>query len=239
MFDVLAERDLLVHHPYDAFSATVQRFIAEAADDPDVIAIKMTLYRSSKSSAIVDALTRAAESGKDVSVFVELKARFDEERNIRWSKRLERVGIHVVTGLVKLKTHAKVALVMRREHDSIRRYAHIGTGNYNESTATAYTDLGLLTSNERLGADLHDLFNEFTGSSRPPQTEFRELLVAPKRMLDKFLGLIENEIEHAAAGRGGRIRVKLNGLADREVIGALYRASQAGVNVDLIVRGIC
>ncbi len=239
IFDTLAKRDVLVHHPYDAFGETVLRLIGEAADDPDVVAIKLTLYRSGRASAIVDALLRAVQTGKEVSVFVELKARFDEERNIHWAKRLERAGIHVVTGLVRLKTHAKIALVIRREGDGVARYVHIGTGNYNESTARLYTDLGLLSSNEQLASDLNDLFNEFTGSSRPPQTEFRELLVAPKHMLGRFLELIEAEAEHARAGREGRIRAKLNGLADGEIIAALYRASQAGVQVDLIVRGIC
>jgi polyphosphate kinase len=239
IFDVLAQRDVLVHHPYDSFRGSVQRFIEEAAEDPDVVSIKMTLYRSGRESVMVGALLRAAASGKDVSVFVELKARFDEERNIQWAKRLEHAGIHVVTGFVKLKTHAKVALVVRRLQDTVRRYVHIGTGNYNEVTAHVYTDLGLFSSNERLGADLNDLFNEFTGSSGPPMASFRELLVAPKHMLPRFLDLINSETEQAKAGEGGRIRVKLNGLADLEIIAALYRASQAGVEVDLIIRGIC
>jgi polyphosphate kinase len=239
VFDTIRNGDVLMHHPYDSFEGTVQRFMTEAAHDADVVAIKLTLYRSGKQSGLIDALTHAAIMGKDVSVFVELKARFDEERNIHWAKVLEQAGIHVVTGLVKLKTHAKVALVARREGDVIRRYAHIATGNYNPNTARAYTDLGLLTCDERIGADLNDLFNELTGSSGPPKTEFRQLLVAPKHMLPQFLNLIEAEIEHARDGRGGRIRAKLNGLADREVIAALYRASQAGVEIDLIVRGIC
>jgi polyphosphate kinase len=217
----------------------VERFILDAADDPDVISIKLTLYRSGDQSRIVDGLMRAAQAGKEVAVFVELKARFDEERNIHWARKLERAGIHVVYGLVRLKTHAKTTLVVRREGDTVRRYVHIGTGNYNAATAKFYTDLGLLSCRQKLGADLSDLFNELTGSSRPPQSKFRRLLVAPKRMRKRFLKLIEREAEHARSGRGGQIRVKLNGLADTEIIGALYSASQAGVEIDLIVRGIC
>jgi polyphosphate kinase len=239
IFDVMKEKDVLLHHPYDRFDSTVQRLIVEGADDPDVMAIKLTLYRSGSQSSIVDALTRAAGAGKDVSVFVELKARFDEERNIHWARKLEQAGIHVVTGLVRLKTHAKTALVVRREGNAVRRYVHIGTGNYNAATANFYTDLGLLSANEGLGADLNDLFNELTGSSGPPQREFQRLLVAPTNMLKRFRALIKREIEHAQAGRGGRIRVKLNGLADKKIIGTLYKASQAGVEIDLIIRGIC
>lgn len=239
VFDLLKERDLLVHHPYDAFESTVQRFIVQAAQDPDVLAIKMTLYRGGSRSAIVEALGAAAAAGKDVSVFVELKARFDEERNIRWAKTLEQAGIHVVYGLVRLKTHAKTALVVRREGEAVRRYVHIGTGNYNAATAKFYTDLGLLSANEELGADLNDLFNELIGSSGPPGRELRRLVVAPTHMLQRFLALIDRETDHARAGRGGRIRAKLNGLADKDIIAALYRASQAGVETNLIVRGIC
>jgi polyphosphate kinase len=239
IFDVLREQDVLVYHPYDSFASTVQRLIVEGADDPDVTTIKLTLYRSGSQSAIVDALARAAKAGKDVSVFVELKARFDEERNIHWARKLEQAGIHVVTGLVRLKTHAKTALVVRREGDSVRRYVHIGTGNYNAATANFYTDLGLLSSRKELGTDLNDLFNELTGSSGPPQREFQQLLVAPTTMFKRFKSLIKREIEHAKAGRGGRIRVKLNGLADKKIIGTLYKASQAGVEIDLIIRGIC
>jgi polyphosphate kinase len=239
IFDQIVEREVLVHHPYDAFKSTVERFILEAVDDPNVIAIKLTLYRSGDQSRIVDGLMRAARAGKEVAVFVELKARFDEERNIHWAKKLEKAGIHVVYGLVRLKTHAKTTLVIRREGDTVRRYVHIGTGNYNAATARFYTDLGLLSCRQKLGADLSDLFNELTGSSRPPQSKFRRLLVAPKRMRKRFLKLIEREAEHARSGHGGRIRVKFNGLADKELIGALYSASQAGVEIDLIVRGIC
>jgi polyphosphate kinase len=239
MFTLLAEGDVLVHHPYDAFDATVERFFREAADDPDVESIKLTLYRAGGRSAIVDALVRAAGAGKDVAVFVEVKARFEEARNIEWAKTLERAGIHVVYGLVELKTHAKVALVARREEGGVRRYVHIGTGNYNAATAHLYTDLGLLSADPELAADLGDLFNELTGSSKAPQAAYRRILVAPTYLLPRCIELIDREAAHARAGRGGRIRVKLNGLADAEIIAALYRASQAGVDVALIVRGIC
>jgi len=239
VFDVLDRGDVLVHHPDDSFSASVERFIAEAADDPDVAAIKLTLYRPGGPSRIAEALRRAAAGGKDVSVFVELKARFDEELNIGWAQSLEAAGIHVITGLATLKIHAKVALVVRRAAGRTRRYAHVGSGNYNPDTARLYTDVGLLTADEGITEELHALFNELTGSSRPPQAAFRQLLVAPTDMLDRFLALIAREADHARAGRGGRIRAKLNGLADCTVIGALYRAAQAGVEVDLVVRGIC
>ena len=239
IFAILAERDILVHHPYDAFEATVQRLVVEAADDPDVVAIKLTLYRAGGRSEIVDALLRAAGRGKEVFVFVELKARFDEERNIEWAKKLEQAGIRVVYGLVDFKTHAKTALVVRRERDGIRRYVHIGTGNYNAATAAIYTDLGLLSADPELGADLNDLFNELSGSSRPPQTAFRRILVAPTYLAKRLVELIEREAAHATAGRSARIRAKLNGLADPEIVSALYRASQAGVDIDLVVRGVC
>jgi polyphosphate kinase len=217
----------------------VERFFVEAADDAAVAAIKLTLYRAGGRSGIVDALLRAARAGKEVFVFVELKARFDEERNVDWARKLEEAGIHVVYGLVKLKTHCKTALVVRRENGAVRRYVHIGTGNYNAATAALYTDLGLLSADEGLGADLNDLFNELSGSSRPPETQYRRLLVAPTHMLPRFLQLIDREAEHARAGRGGRIRVKLNGLADGEVILALYRAAQAGVDIAISDRGTC
>jgi polyphosphate kinase len=239
VFDVLDRGDVLVHHPHDAFTASLERFIADAADDPDVAAIKLTLYRPGGPSRIAEALRGAAASGKDVSVFVELKARFDEELNIGWAQSLEAAGIHVITGLATLKIHAKVALVVRRTAGRTRRYAHVGSGNYNADTARLYTDLGLFTADDAITGDLHALFNELTGSSRPPQAAFRRLLVAPTNMLDRFLVLIARETEHARAGRGGHIRAKLNGLADCTVIGALYSASQAGVDVDLVVRGIC
>jgi len=239
VFDALDHGDVLVHHPYDSFPASFERFIAEAADDAGVVAIKLTLYRPGGPSTIGDSLRRAAAHGKDVSVFVELKARFDEEANIAWAGSLEAAGIHVITGLATLKTHAKVALVVRRHGRGTRRYAHVGSGNYNPDTAKVYTDLGLFTADDGIGEDVHALFNELTGSSRPPQAAFRRLLVAPTNMLDRFLALIARETEHARAGRGGLIRAKLNGLADATVIGALYRASQAGVKVDLVVRGLC
>ncbi|OLE96769.1 MAG: polyphosphate kinase 1, partial [Cyanobacteria bacterium 13_1_20CM_4_61_6] len=239
VFAALAERDVLVHHPYDSFEASVERLFVEAADDPHVVAIKLTLYRAGGHSGIVDALLRAAALGKEVFVFVELKARFDEERNIDWARKLEQAGIRVVYGLVELKTHAKTALIVRREQGGIRRYVHIGTGNYNAVTATLYTDLGLLSADEALGADLNDLFNELSGSSQPPRTAFRQILVSPTYLLQRVIELVDREAAHARAGGSARIRAKLNGLADPDVIAALYRASQAGVDVDLSVRGVC
>ena len=239
VLETLDERDVLVHHPHDAFAASFERFIAEAADDPDVAAIKLTLYRPGGPSAIGEALRRAAARGADVSVFVELKARFDEALNIGWAQSLEAAGIHVITGVATLKTHAKIALVVRRADGRTRRYGHVGSGNYNPDTARLYTDLGLFTTDESITADLHALFNELTGSSRPPQATFHRLLVAPTNMLERFIALIAREAEHVRAGHGGRIRAKLNGLAEGGVIGALYAASQAGVEVELVVRGIC
>ena len=239
LWEHLRERDVLVHHPYDDFDSTVQRFFDEAADDPDVVAMKLALYRAGERSPIVDALLRAAGAGKDVSVFVELKARFDEYRNVRWARQLEAAGVHVVHGVAGAKNHAKVALVIRREHDVPRRYVHIGTGNYNAGTARAYTDLGLLTAREEICADIHDLFNALTGSSAPAAHAFRSCLIAPHGLLPGLLERIHREAEHARAGRGGRIRMKVNGLSDREVISAMYEASQAGVEIDLVVRGIC
>jgi polyphosphate kinase len=234
------EHDVLVHHPLDSFSGSFERFITEAADDPDVQAIKLTLYRpGGGASAIGDALRRAAAAGKDVAVIVELKARFDEARNIEWAKSLERDGIHVVTGLVDLKTHAKLALVVARRGTSARRYAHVGSGNYNRDTARVYTDVGLFTADPRITADVHALFNELTGSSRAPRGGLPQLLVSPADLLERVLAMIEREAAHARAGRPARIRAKLNGLADATVTQALYRASQAGVDIDLSVRGIC
>jgi polyphosphate kinase len=237
--DALDRGDVLVHHPYDSFAATFERFIIEAADDPHCVAIKLTLYRPGGPSRLGDALRRAAAGGKDVSVFVELKARFDEELNIGWARSLEAAGINVITGLATLKTHAKIALIVRRVDGRTRRYCHVGSGNYNPDTAKAYTDLGLFTANPGITQDVHTLFNELTGSARPPQAEFQRLLVAPTNLLDRFLALIGREVEHARAGRGGLIRAKLNGLSDAALIDALYRASQAGVDVDLVVRGVC
>ena len=239
IFDVMRERDLLVHHPYDTFEHSTQRLFEAAASDPDVEAVKLTLYRAGGRSPVVEALIKAAKAGKQVDVFVELKARFDEQRNIEWVRKLEAAGVHVVYGLVQLKTHAKTALIVRREDGAVRRYVHVGTGNYNAATARLYTDLGLLSCDPDLGADLSDLFNELTGSSQAPQTSFRRILVAPSAMMKRFRALIEREIQHAKEGRGGRIRVKVNGLADRRMVRALYRASQAGVEVDLVVRSIC
>ena len=236
-FSVIREKDLLVHHPYQSFSGTVVRFITSAAHDPHVLAIKMTLYRTSGDSPIVNALIAAAENGKQVSVLVELKARFDEENNIYWARRLERVGVHVVYGLVGLKTHSKIVLVVRREKDRMRRYVHIGTGNYNPKTARLYTDLGLFSCREELGADLTDVFNFLTGYSR--QKSYREIMVAPVNMRDRFLELIKREIENVHNGFSGRIVAKMNALVDPQIIFALYEASCAGVKIDLIIRGIC
>ncbi len=236
-FSVIRNGDLLVHHPYDSFSATVLRFITEAAHDPQVLAIKMTLYRTSGDSPIANALISAAENGKQVAVLVELKARFDEKNNIIWARKLEQAGIHVVYGLVGLKTHTKVVLVVRREESKILRYVHIGTGNYNPKTARIYTDLGLLSCREDLGADLTDLFNYLTGYSR--QRSYRKLLVAPVNLRDRFSTLIRREMEHCRNGYSGRIVAKMNALVDPQMIATLYEASQAGVQIDLIVRGMC
>ncbi|XHX80799.1 MAG: polyphosphate kinase 1 [Stenomitos frigidus ULC029] len=236
-FAIIRKQDLLLHHPYESFSNTVQRFLTQAAHDPDVLAIKTTLYRTSGDSPIVDALITAAENGKQVSVLVELKARFDEENNINWARKLENVGVHVVYGLVGLKTHTKVMLVVRREEGRIRRYVHVGTGNYNPKTARLYTDVGLLSCRDDLGADLTELFNYLTGYSR--QQTYRKLLVAPVSLRDRMLALIHRESEHARNGLHARIVAKMNALVDPRMIVALYEASQAGVQVDLIVRGMC
>ena len=237
MFEVIREGDVLLHHPYDSFASTVERFIQAAADDPDVLAIKLTLYRTGGDSSIAKLLQQAAERGKQVAVLIELQARFDEENNIIWAQRLEDVGVHVSYGVAGLKTHAKVMLVVRREGDFIRRYVHIGTGNYNPKTARQYTDFGILSCDPAIGADLTDLFNVLTGFGQPAQ--YRQILVAPRYMLERFLKLIRREIEHQIAGRGGRILAKMNALVHPDIIAALYEASRAGVQVDLIVRGIC
>lgn len=236
-FEVISAGDLLVHHPYHSFSETVQQFITEAAHDPGVLAIKMTLYRTSGDSPIVNALISAAENGKQVVALVELKARFDEENNIIWARKLEQAGVHVVYGLAGLKTHTKVTLVVRQEKKQIRRYFHIGTGNYNPKTARLYTDLGLLSCREDLGADLTDLFNYLTGYSR--QTSYRKLLISPVNLRDRITAMIRRETEHCRSKGSGRIVAKMNSLVDRRIIIALYEASQAGVQIDLIVRGIC
>jgi polyphosphate kinase len=237
VFAVMRAGDLLVHHPYDSFATSVERFITQAADDPDVLTIKLTLYRTSGDSPIVQSLIRAAERGKQVVVLVEIKARFDEEANIIWARKLERAGAHVVYGLVGLKTHSKVVLVVRREGSGLRRYIHIGTGNYNPKTARLYVDLGLLTVRPEIGADVTDLFNVLTGLSR--QRTFRRLLVAPHSLRSGFLALVDREVQHAAEGRPARVVVKTNAVVDGPVIEALYRASMAGVDIDLIVRGAC
>ena len=237
IFDVIRERDLLVHHPFESFGVSVERFLEAAANDDHVLAIKLTLYRTSGDTAIVEALTEAAQRGKQVAVLVELKARFDEANNISWARTLENFGVHVAYGSASLKTHAKTALVVRREADGIRRYIHLGTGNYNSRTARLYTDVGLFTCSPSIGADVSDLFNSLTGYSR--QRLYRKLLVAPQNMRSRFIELIERETEHARHGRPARIIGKMNALVDAEVIHALYRASQEGVEIDLVVRGIC
>jgi polyphosphate kinase len=237
VFATLRDGDVLVHHPYESFATSTQRFIEQAAADPRVLAIKQTLYRTSGDSPIVDALVDAAEAGKQVVALVEIKARFDEQANIKWARALERAGCHVVYGFVGLKTHCKTALVVRQEGNQIRRYAHIGTGNYNPKTARSYEDLGLFTADENICADLTDLFNVLTGYSR--QTEYRSLLVAPQGIRAGLIERIEREIALAKAGRPAHIRFKTNHLVDEQTIDALYRASIAGVRVDLLVRTFC
>ncbi len=234
IFSVIRERALLVHHPYESFASSVESFIAQAADDSRVRSIKMTLYRAGGDSPIARSLMRAAERGVQVAVLVELKARFDEATNVGWAKALERAGVHVVYGLVGLKIHAKTTLVVRQDDDGLRRYCHIGTGNYNSKTARTYEDVGFLTCDPEVGADVTELFNHLTGYSR--EVRFQSLLVAPRYMRNQLLDLIEHEISF---GADGRIMAKLNSLADEEMIEALYKASQAGVRVDLITRGIC
>jgi polyphosphate kinase len=237
IFSTLRDGDVLVHHPYDSFSTTVQRFIEQAAADPNVLAIKQTLYRTSGDSPIVNALIDAAEAGKQVVALVEIKARFDEQANIKWARALEQAGVHVVYGLIGLKTHCKTCLVVRREGSTIRRYCHIGTGNYNPKTARLYEDVGLLTASPDIGADLTDLFNSLTGYSR--KVSYRNLLVAPYGVRRGIIERIEREIAAKQNGADAGIRLKANALVDEQVIDSLYRASQAGVRVEVVVRGIC
>jgi len=237
VFATLREGDVLVHHPYDSFATSVQRFIEQAAEDPHVLAIKQTLYRTSGDSPIVEALSDAARAGKQVVVLVEIKARFDEAANISWARQLEQAGCHVVYGLVGLKTHCKTSLVVRSENGVIRRYCHLGTGNYNPKTARLYEDFGILTADSRVGADLTDLFNALTGYSR--QTNYRTLLVSPRGIRQGLLDRIQREISHAREGRPSSIMFKINSIVDEGIIDGLYRASQAGVPVRLLVRGIC
>jgi polyphosphate kinase len=237
IFATLREGDVLLHHPYESFSTSVQRFIELAAGDPNVLAIKQTLYRTSGDSPIVRALIQAAEAGKQVVAMVEIKARFDEQANIRWARTLEQAGVHVVYGYVGLKTHCKTCLVVRREGSAIRRYCHIGTGNYNGKTARLYEDVGLLTASPDIGADLTDLFNSLTGYSR--KVSYRNLLVAPHGIRTGIVERVEREIDAHREHGGGRIRMKMNALVDEQVIDALYHASRAGVRVEVVVRGIC
>lgn len=237
IFRVIRHGDVLLHHPYDLFATSVEELLNQAADDPSVLAIKMTLYRVSKDSAVIAALIRAAENGKQVMALVELKARFDEDNNIQWARQLERSGVHVVYGVIGLKTHTKVLLVVRREKQELRSYMHIGTGNYNSKTSTLYTDLGLLTADPLIGQDLVELFNFLTGFSK--QQSFRKLLVAPVTLRRGVEERIRREIEHARAGRGGHIRAKMNSLVDPAIIALLYEASQAGVRIELVIRGMC
>ena len=239
VWEAVDRRDRLFHHPFDDYESTVVRFFREAASDAQVTAIKMTVYRAGNQSPIVAALVEAAQRGKDVVAFVELKARFDEERNVGWAKSLQEAGGRVVHGLVGFKNHAKVALVVRRDGTRLRRFVHIGTGNFNAETAKRYTDLSLLTADDELTADVQDLFNELTGSSRAPNQLTRGCLISPNQLLPELLARIEREAAHARAGRGGHIRMKLNGLSDPEIVNALFRASQDGVRIELIVRGVC
>jgi polyphosphate kinase len=236
IFSAIRRGDILLHHPFDSFGPVID-FIKAAADDPHVLAIKQTLYRVGRNSPVVEALMRARENGKQVAVLVELKARFDEENNIVWARALERAGVHVVYGLLGLKTHCKLALVVRREQDGLRRYVHLGTGNYNVSTSRVYTDLGMFSCRPELGADISDLFNYLTGYSK--QRHYRKLLVAPVNLRSGVASLIRREIVHARQGRPAGLTFKMNALTDPAMVRLLYEASQAGVAVNLLVRGIC
>jgi polyphosphate kinase len=236
VFDVIRRQDVLLHHPYESFQSVVD-FLQKAAQDPKVLAIKITLYRTSGDSPIVRALMNAVANGKQVTVLVELRARFDEANNINWARQMEEAGIHVVYGVVGLKVHCKLLLVVRRDEDQIRQYVHLSTGNYHPSTARLYTDLGLLTANAEIGQEVANLFNALTGLSNMPET--KKLMVSPFNMRDQLVALIRRERDLAKSGREGRIIIKCNGLVDEEVICALYEASGAGAQIDLIVRGIC
>ncbi|RPI65257.1 MAG: polyphosphate kinase 1, partial [Ignavibacteriales bacterium] len=235
-FSIIRQKDILLHHPYHSFSPIID-FIKKAALDPDVLAIKQTLYRVGPDSPIVRCLIEAAEMGKQVAVLVELKARFDEQNNIYWARALEKVGVHVVYGLVGLKTHAKMTLVVRKEYDGVKRYVHLATGNYNATTAKLYTDIGFFTSDDDICSDVSDIFNFLTGYSK--QKDYKKLFVSPVNMREKFIDLINREIDNAAAGKEAKIIMKLNSLVDPAIICALYEASNAGVEIKLIVRGVC
>jgi len=237
IFAAIREREILVHHPYETFATSVQAFLEQAAADPQVLAIKQTLYRTSGDSPIVDALIDAAEAGKQVLALVEIKARFDEQNNIAWARKLEAAGVHVVYGIVGLKTHCKLSLVIRQEGSTLRRYCHIGTGNYNPKTARFYEDLGLLTSRPAVGEDLTKLFNQLSGHTQAPQ--YSSLLVSPNGVRQGLTERIRREISHQQAGKAGRIRLKMNSLVDEQIIDELYRASKAGVSVEILVRGMC
>src|SRR5690606_11105843 len=237
IFSAIRERDVLLHHPYDSFSTSVQQFISQAAADPRVLAIKQTLYRTSGDSPIVDALIDAAEAGKQVLAIVEIKARFDEEANITWARKLEQSGVHVVYGMAGLKTPAKLCLVVRQDPDGLRRYCHVGTGNYHPKTARGYEDMGLLTCDRDVGQDLTRLFNQLSGYA--PRTRFHRLLVAPRTARSGLIERIEREIEHHRASKPAWVKFKVNSIVDERTIDALYRASRAGVPVDIVVRGIC